>query len=59
MAKRYELVVIGLSLSSALGNGHATTYRALLRGLASLGNKVLFLERDMPSRIPSFFFRQI
>jgi spore maturation protein CgeB len=43
-----ELVFIGLSLSSSWGNGHATTYRALLRGLAALGQKVLFLERDVP-----------
>ena len=43
-----ELVFIGLSLSSSWGNGHATTYRALLRGLAAIGQTVLFLERDVP-----------
>ena len=43
-----DLVFIGLSLSSSWGNGHATTYRALLRGLAAIGQKVLFLERDVP-----------
>jgi spore maturation protein CgeB len=43
-----DLVVIGLSLSSSWGNGHATTYRALLGGLASIGQRVLFLERDVP-----------
>jgi spore maturation protein CgeB len=43
-----ELVFIGLSLSSSWGNGHATTYRALLRGLSIIGQKVLFLERDVP-----------
>ena len=43
-----ELIFIGLSLSSSWGNGHATTYRALLRGLASIGQNVLFLERDVP-----------
>ena len=43
-----SVVVLGLSLSSSWGNGHATTYRALLRGLASLGHRVLFLERDVP-----------
>jgi len=42
------IVVLGLSLSSSWGNGHATTYRALLRGLAALGHRVLFLERDVP-----------
>ena len=43
-----DFVFLGLSLSSSWGNGHATTYRALLRGLAALGLKVLFLERDVP-----------
>lgn len=43
-----DIVVLGLSLSSSWGNGHATTYRALLGGLARLGHRVLFLERDMP-----------
>ncbi|HET6194795.1 MAG TPA: glycosyltransferase, partial [Acetobacteraceae bacterium] len=43
-----NLVAIGLSLSSSWGNGHATTYRALLRGLAARGHRVLFLERDVP-----------
>ena len=43
-----RLVVLGLSLTSAWGNGHATTYRALLRELARRGHDVLFLERDVP-----------
>ena len=43
-----KLVVLGLSLSSAWGNGHATTYRALLRAFAGRGHDILFLERDMP-----------
>ncbi len=43
-----RLVVLGLSLSSAWGNGHATTYRALLRAFAARGHEVLFLERDTP-----------
>ncbi|HVZ07485.1 CgeB family protein [Rhodopila sp.] len=43
-----DIVVLGLSLSSSWGNGHATTWRALIRGLAELGQKVLFLERDQP-----------
>ncbi len=42
-----KLVVLGLSLSSSWGNGHATTYRALLREFALLGHEVLFLERDV------------
>jgi spore maturation protein CgeB len=43
-----NLVVLGLSLSSAWGNGHATTYRALLGAFAARGHDVLFLERDVP-----------
>ncbi len=43
-----NIVVLGLSLSSSWGNGHATTYRALLRGLAAEGHRVLFLERNTP-----------
>jgi len=41
-------VILGLSVTSAWGNGHATTYRALLKGLEQLGHEVLFLERDAP-----------
>lgn len=43
-----KIVVLGLSLSSAWGNGHATTYRALLTALAARGHDILFLERDVP-----------
>lgn len=43
-----EIVILGLSITSSWGNGHATTYRALVRGLTSLGHDVLFLERDTP-----------
>ena len=45
---KLRIVVIGLSLSSSWGNGHATTYRALLRALAERGHSILFLERDQP-----------
>jgi spore maturation protein CgeB len=43
-----RIVVLGLSLSSSWGNGHATTYRALLKALAERGHDILFLERDVP-----------
>jgi nucleoside-diphosphate-sugar epimerase/spore maturation protein CgeB len=43
-----KLVVLGLSLSSSWGNGHATTYRALLKAFARRGHDILFLERDVP-----------
>ena len=48
MTPSLDIVVLGLSLSSSWGNGHATTFRALLRGLAAEGHRVLFLERDVP-----------
>jgi spore maturation protein CgeB len=43
-----KVVVLGLSLSSSWGNGHATTYRGLVRELVRRGHDVLFLERDVP-----------
>jgi len=43
-----KIVVLGLSLSSSWGNGHATTFRALLKASAARGNEILFLERDVP-----------
>lgn len=48
MTAPLDIVFLGLSLSSSWGNGHATTYRALLRGLNAEGHRVLFLERDQP-----------
>jgi spore maturation protein CgeB len=48
MSRPLRLVVLGLSLSSSWGNGHATTYRALIAALARRGHDVLFLERDAP-----------
>ena len=48
MRRPLKLVFVGLSLSSSWGNGHATTYRALLRGLAAQGHELVFLERDVP-----------
>ena len=43
-----RIVFIGLSITSSWGNGHATTYRGLVRELVKRGNDVLFLERDVP-----------
>ncbi len=43
-----RIVVLGLSLSSSWGNGHATTWRALLRAMAGRGHEILFLEREQP-----------
>lgn len=46
--KHRSYVFLGLSITSSWGNGHATTYRALIRALAARGDSVLFLERDVP-----------
>jgi spore maturation protein CgeB len=43
-----NIVIIGLSVTSSWGNGHATTYRALIEALTSRGHRVTFLERDVP-----------
>ena len=45
---RLRIVILGLSITSSWGNGHATTYRALVKGLVARGHDVLFLERDVP-----------
>jgi spore maturation protein CgeB len=44
----FDLVVLGLTVSSSWGNGHATTFRALLRAYEARGHRILFLERDKP-----------
>jgi spore maturation protein CgeB len=43
-----KIVVFGLTISSAWGNGHATLWRGLCRALADRGHQVLFFERDVP-----------
>jgi spore maturation protein CgeB len=43
-----KIVMLGLSITSSWGNGHATTYRGLVRALSERGHEVLFLERDVP-----------
>jgi spore maturation protein CgeB len=43
-----KVAFLGLSVTSAWGNGHATNYRALMRALAAAGHEVVFLERDVP-----------
>src|SRR4051794_40867098 len=41
-----KLVVFGLSISSAWGNGHATLLRGLFRALHNEGHEVHFFEKD-------------
>jgi spore maturation protein CgeB len=43
-----DIIIFGLSITSSWGNGHATTYRALIKALAARGHSVTFLERDVP-----------
>ena len=40
--------MLGLSITSSWGNGHATNFRGLVRALVERGHEVLFLERDVP-----------
>lgn len=42
-----KIIIFGLSITSSWGNGHATTYRGLVRELSARGHDVLFLERDV------------
>jgi spore maturation protein CgeB len=46
MRSQLRIVILGLSITSSWGNGHATTYRGLVRELSARGHEVLFLERD-------------
>src|SRR3954451_2079159 len=48
MKRALGIVFLGLSITSSWGNGHATTYRGLVRELNARGHEVLFLERDVP-----------
>ena len=42
-----NIAILGLSITSSWGNGHATTYRALGRALAARGHRIDFFERDV------------
>jgi spore maturation protein CgeB len=43
-----RLSIFGLTISSSWGNGHATLWRGLCRGLAERGHQITFFERDVP-----------
>ena len=43
-----RVVLVGLSITSSWGNGHATNFRGLMAALCARGHDVLFLERDVP-----------
>lgn len=40
-----HILVVGLTITSSWGNGHATTYRGLLRALAARGHCITFAEQ--------------
>ena len=42
-----KLVVFGLSITSTWGNGHGTTYRALLAALHARGHDIVFFEKNV------------
>jgi spore maturation protein CgeB len=42
-----KIVFYGLTVTSSWGNGHATTYRSLLKALAQRGHTVHFVEKDV------------
>jgi spore maturation protein CgeB len=42
-----KIVIFGLSISSAWGNGHATLLRGLFRALHAQGHEIHFFERDV------------
>jgi spore maturation protein CgeB len=41
-----KIVIFGLSISSAWGNGHATTFRALLKALHRRNHEIVFFEKE-------------
>lgn len=43
-----DITILGLSITSSWGNGHATNFRALVKALVERGHSVVFLERDVP-----------
>lgn len=43
-----NITILGLSITSSWGNGHATTFRSFIKGLSKRGHRITFLERNMP-----------
>ena len=43
-----NIAIFGLTITSSWGNGHATLWRGLCRGLDAEGHRVVFFERDVP-----------
>ncbi len=47
-ANPLRIVIFGLSITSSWGNGHATTFRGLVKALDARGHEIVFFERDVP-----------
>ena len=43
-----KFAIFGLTISSSWGNGHATLWRGLCRGLSDEGHEIVFFEHDVP-----------
>jgi spore maturation protein CgeB len=43
-----KIVIFGLSITSSWGNGHATTFRSLVKALHARGHQITFVEKDVP-----------
>lgn len=46
--KPLKIIIFGLSITSSWGNGHATTFRSLVKALAMRGHQITFFEKDVP-----------
>ncbi len=42
-----KIVIFGLTITSSWGNGHATTFRSLVKALHARGHAVVFVEKDV------------
>ena len=42
-----KIAILGLTITSSWGNGHATTYRSLCKALQKRGHAIDFLEKDV------------
>ncbi len=42
-----RILILGLTITSSWGNGHATTYRSLCQALDARGHEITFVEKDV------------
>ncbi len=42
-----KIIIYGLTITSSWGNGHATTYRSLVKALRRRGHEIHFIEKDV------------